>query len=90
MASIQEAGRAMEASRAAAGERPDADDDRVTPLNRQRLLVGLGAASVISVAVEVGAIFTMTLGTALACALIAYEAIRFRDTRASVRARAGA
>jgi len=59
-------------------------------LNRQRLVVGVAAAGLIPVAVGVDALVALALTTALLCGLIAYEATRFRETRARVRARARA
>jgi len=59
-------------------------------LNRQRLVAAATAAALIPLAAHVDALVTLALVTVVACALIAYEAIRFRETRALVRARARA
>ncbi len=55
-------------------------------LNRQRLVVAGIAAALIPVAVEVDALVTVGLLSALGASLIAYEAIHFRDARQRVRA----
>ena len=57
-------------------------------LNRQRLVVAGIAAALIPLAVEVEAVVTVTLLAALLAALIAYEAIHFREARRRVRAAA--
>ena len=54
-------------------------------LNKQRLVIALLAAAFIPVAVEIDAMWTMGAMAALVCALIAYEAIRFRDARRRIR-----
>ena len=54
-------------------------------LNRQRLLVAVIAAALIPLAIEVDALVTMGVLAALGAALIAYEAIRFREARQRVR-----
>lgn len=55
-------------------------------LNCQRL-VAIASAALIPGGVASQALITLTLVTALLCALIAYEAAHFRDTRVRVRAR---
>jgi len=57
-------------------------------LNRQRLVVAMAAAGLIPAAVAVEALVSLALVAALMGGLIAYEATRFRETRARVRARA--
>jgi len=55
-------------------------------LNRQRLVVAAIAAALIPVGTEVDALVTVALLAALTCGLISFEAIRFREARARVRA----
>jgi len=62
----------------------------VRTLNRQRLLAALMALALIPLAVEVDALVALAMITALMVALVAYEALRFRDRRAELRAAAHA
>ena len=55
-------------------------------VNKQRLVVAVLAAAFIPVATEVDALVTLSAMAALACGLIAYEAIRFAEARRRVRA----
>jgi low temperature requirement protein LtrA len=57
-------------------------------LNRQRLAVALIALALIPVANSVDAVVAVTLIAVLVTALVAYEALRFSETRARVRAAA--
>jgi len=57
-------------------------------LNRQRLVVAAVALALIPVALEVDALITIGLLAGLLSALIAYEAIHFREARQRVRAAA--
>ncbi len=55
-------------------------------VNRQRVVVAAAAAALIPVAVQVDALVTLALTAALCAGLIAYEAVRFGETRRRVRA----
>ena len=55
-------------------------------LNRQRLVVAVVAAALTPVATRVDALMTLALVACLTAGLIAYEARRFRDVRARIRA----
>jgi low temperature requirement protein LtrA len=57
----------------------------VHSINRRRLILGIGLLAFIPVSVELPAIATLGILTAIACALIAYEAIRYADHRDRVR-----
>ena len=57
----------------------------VGSLNRQRLVVCAALLALIPLGVELDALVTLTLVTALCVGLIAYEAIRFADARDRVR-----
>jgi low temperature requirement protein LtrA len=57
----------------------------VRSLNRQRLLSAIIALALIPLAVEVDALVALSLMTALMVALVAYEALRFRERRAELR-----
>ncbi len=57
-------------------------------LNRQRLAVALLALALIPVATSVDAVVAVSLIALLLTALVAYEALRFSETRARVRAAA--
>jgi low temperature requirement protein LtrA len=57
----------------------------VHSLNRRRLVVGVGLFALLPLAVEVSALATLAIVTAVACALVAYEAIRFAEDRDRVR-----
>jgi low temperature requirement protein LtrA len=58
----------------------------VGTLSRQRLLAALVALALIVPATEVDALVALACAAAMAAALIAYEALRFADARARVRA----
>ena len=58
----------------------------VGTLNRQRGLAAVAALALIPLALEVDAVWAVAAVTALLIALIAYEAIRFREARERVRA----
>ena len=58
----------------------------VHTLNRQRLIAALVCLALIPVATEVDALVALGLATAVAAAVIAYEAIRFAEHRRQVRA----
>ena len=58
----------------------------VGTLSRQRLLAALVALALIVPATEVDALVALAFAAAMAAALIAYEALRFADARARVRA----
>jgi low temperature requirement protein LtrA len=57
----------------------------VRSLNRQRLVVAVLVAALIPLATKVDALLTISIVAAVLSALIAYEAIRFREARARVR-----
>jgi low temperature requirement protein LtrA len=57
----------------------------VHSLNRQRLVAALLCLALIPVATTVPALVALTLVTALACALVAYEAIHFAEARDRIR-----
>ena len=57
----------------------------VGSLNRQRLVVTVALLALIPLGVELAALVTLALVTALCVGLIAYEAIRFADARDRVR-----
>jgi low temperature requirement protein LtrA len=54
-------------------------------VNRQRLLVAVVLLAAIPIGTQVDSLVALALVTVLTVALIAYEAIRFRETRARVR-----
>jgi low temperature requirement protein LtrA len=56
-------------------------------LNRQRVAVAIVAVALIPVATEVDALVALAFVAALTSALIAYEAVRFRESRRKIRAR---
>ncbi len=58
----------------------------VHTLNRQRLLCALLLLALIPVATEIPALAALGIVAAVLALLIAYEAIRFREARARVRA----
>jgi low temperature requirement protein LtrA len=60
----------------------------VKSLNRQRLLTSVVLIALIPVATTIPALAALTLVAALSVGLIAYEAIRFAEARARVRAHA--
>ena len=55
-------------------------------LSKQRLVAAVVAVALIAPATEVDALVALAWAAALAALLIAYEAIRFADARARVRA----
>ncbi len=57
----------------------------VHTLNRRRLGLGIALFALLPVAVEIPALATLAIVTAIACALIAYEAIRYAEHRDRVR-----
>ena len=57
----------------------------VGSLNRQRLVVALALLALIPLGLELAALVTLTLVTAVCIGLIAYEAIRFAEARERVR-----
>ena len=57
----------------------------VHSVNRRRLGLGIGLLALIPLAVELDAIVTLAILTAIACALIAYEAIRYAEHRDRIR-----
>jgi len=57
----------------------------VHTLNRRRFALGIGMFALIPLAVEIPALATLAIVTAIACALIAYEAIRYAEHRDRVR-----
>jgi low temperature requirement protein LtrA len=54
-------------------------------INRRRLVLGIGLFALLPLAVEIPALATLAIVTAIACALIAYEAIRYAEDRDRVR-----
>jgi low temperature requirement protein LtrA len=58
----------------------------VGTLNRQRLVAALLSLVLVPVGTEVDALIAVAVAAAITSALIAYEAIRFREARARVRA----
>jgi low temperature requirement protein LtrA len=58
----------------------------VHSLSRRRLVVAAGLLGLIPLATEVDALVALALVSAVCAGLIAYEAIRFREARARVRA----
>jgi len=56
-------------------------------LNRQRLVVGIALLALIPLAVEIPALLTLGVLSAILAALIAYEALRFAEARARLRYR---
>jgi low temperature requirement protein LtrA len=58
----------------------------VGSLNRQRLMAALACLAVIPLAVEIDALAALAVAAAITSGLIAYEALRFREARARVRA----
>ncbi len=57
----------------------------VHSVNRRRLFLGIALLALIPAGVELPALATLSILTAIACALIAYEAIRYADHRDRVR-----
>ena len=57
----------------------------VRSLNRQRLVAAVACIALVPLATEVEALASLAAVVAVAAALIAYEAIRFREARARVR-----
>jgi low temperature requirement protein LtrA len=57
----------------------------VRTLNKQRVVVGLAVLALIPLARTFDALAALAMVTTVACALIAYEAIRFSDARQRVR-----
>jgi len=57
----------------------------VRTLNRRRLALAIGLFALLPLAVEIAALATLAILTAAACVLIAYETIRFTDSRDRVR-----
>ena len=57
----------------------------VGSLNRQRLLAAVVCVALIPVGVEVDALVALALAAAVSAALIAYETVRYSDTRERVR-----
>ena len=57
----------------------------VHTLNRRRFALGIGMFALIPLAVEIPALATLAIVTAIACVLIAYEAIRYAEHRDRVR-----
>jgi low temperature requirement protein LtrA len=57
----------------------------VGTVNHRRILAALASAALIPVATEVDALAALALVTAVPAALIAYETLRFRETRAGMR-----
>jgi hypothetical protein len=58
----------------------------VGTLNRQRLVAALLCLALIPVITELDALVALAIAAWIASGLIAYEAIRFREARARVRA----
>jgi low temperature requirement protein LtrA len=54
-------------------------------INRQRLALALGMFGLLPMAVEVSAVASLAIVTALLCALIAYETVSYGEGRARVR-----
>ena len=54
-------------------------------VNRQRLVLGIAMFALIPLAAEIPALATLAIVTAIACALITYEAVRFAGVRDRVR-----
>ena len=57
----------------------------VHSINRRRLFLGVGLLALIPLALELAALATLAILTAISCALIAYEAIRYAADRERVR-----
>ena len=57
----------------------------VHTINRRRLGLGIGLFALLPLAVEIPALATLAILTAIACGLIAYEAIRYAEHRDRVR-----
>jgi low temperature requirement protein LtrA len=57
----------------------------VRTLNRRRLALAIGLFALLPLAVEIAALATLEILTAAPCVLIAYETIRFTDSRDRVR-----
>ena len=57
----------------------------VHSINRRRLFLGVALLALIPLGVELPAIATLAILTAVACALIAYEAIRYAEDRDRIR-----
>jgi low temperature requirement protein LtrA len=57
----------------------------VHTINRRRLVLGIGLFALIPLAMEIPALATLAILTAIACALITYEAVRYAEHRDRVR-----
>jgi low temperature requirement protein LtrA len=57
----------------------------VHTLNRRRFWLGIGLFALLPVAVEIPALATLAIVTAIACLLIVYEAVRYAEHRDRVR-----
>ena len=57
----------------------------VRSLSRQRLVGAVVVAALFPVAVEVAALATLAVVVAVVCAVVAYEVVRFGETRRRVR-----
>jgi low temperature requirement protein LtrA len=57
----------------------------VHSINRRRLALGVGLFALLPLAVEIPSLATLAILTAIACALIAYEAIRYAEHRDRIR-----
>ncbi len=57
----------------------------VHSVNRRRLFLGIALIALIPAGVELPALATLSILTAIACGLIAYEAIRYADHRDRIR-----
>jgi len=57
----------------------------VRTINRRRLILGVGLLALIPVGIELPALATLAILTAIACAMIAYDVIRFADARDRIR-----
>jgi low temperature requirement protein LtrA len=57
----------------------------VHSINRRRLGLGIALFALLPLAIEIPALATLAIVTAIACALIAYEAIRYAEHRDRVR-----
>ena len=57
----------------------------VRTINRRRLGLGIALFALLPLAVEIPSLATLAIVTAIACALIAYEAIRYAEHRDRVR-----
>jgi low temperature requirement protein LtrA len=57
----------------------------VHSINRRRLFLGIGLLALIPLGVELPALATLSILTAIACGLIAYETIRYAEHRDRIR-----